>query len=178
MWYNSRRGSKKKPNIVISGEVEAEECYVVAGHKGQHHNVVKAGRKPRRRRLKGKRGRATSADDKNPVFGMVQRGGLVRLKVLPNVQQITIQPIIESTVEKGATFYTDEYNIYNKVTSWGYEHKTVNHGEGQYARNEDGNGKYEVHCNTQEGILVANEVVAKTPHRSKSRKITFLYGIF
>ena len=74
----------------------------------------------------------------------MQRGGLVSLKVLPNVQQVTIQPIIESTVEKGATFYTYEYNIYNRVTSWGYEHKTVNHGEGEYARDEDGDGKYEV----------------------------------
>ena len=104
MCYNTRRGGKKKSNIVISGAVEADECYVVAGHKGQHHNVIKAGRKPRRRRLKGKRGRGTSADEKNPVFGIVQRGGLVSLKVLPNVQQVTIQPIIESTVEKGATF--------------------------------------------------------------------------
>ena len=98
---------------------------------------------------------------------MVQRGGLVSLKVLPNVQQITIQPIIKSTVEKGATFYTDEYNIYNKVTSWGYEHKTVNHGEGEYAR--DGDGKYEVHCNTQEGIwsLIRSWL---RPHRGASQE--------
>jgi len=130
----------------------APECYVVSGHKGQPHNVIKAGRKLRRRRLKDKRGRGTSADEKNPVFGMVQRGGLVSLKVLPNVQRITIKPIIEAHVEKGSTFYTDEYNIYNKVASWGYEHKTVNYGEGEYARDEDGDGKYEVHCNTQEGI--------------------------
>ena len=188
MRYNSRRGSKKKPNIIISGEVEADECYVVAGHKGQHHNVVKAGRKPRRRRLKGKRGRGTSADEKNPVFGMVQRGGLVSLKVLPNVQQITIQPIIESVVEKRATFYTDEYNraafrIYNKLTSWGYEHKTVNHGEGEYARDEDGDGKYEVHCNTQEGIgrhsvwsLMRSWL---RPHRGVSQeKLPFYVGYF
>ena len=100
--YNSRRCGKKKPNVVLSGEVEADECYVVAGHKGQPHNVIKAGRQPRRRRLKGKRGRGTSADEKNPIFGIVQRGGLVSLKVLPNVQQITIQPIIESCVEKGS----------------------------------------------------------------------------
>ena len=96
--------------------------------------------------------RRCSADEKNPVFGIVQRGRLVSLKVLPNVQQITIQPIIESCVEKGSTFFTDEYNIYNKITSWGYGHKTVNHGEGEYARDKDGDGKYEVHCNTQEGI--------------------------
>jgi transposase len=54
---------------------------------------------------------------------MVQRGGLVNLKVLPNVQQKTIKPIIESGVEKGSTFYTDEYNIYNKVGLWGMDIK-------------------------------------------------------
>ena len=176
--YNSRGRGKKKPNIVISGEVEADECYVVAGHKGQPHNVIKAGRKPRRRRLKGKRGRGTSADEKNPVFGMVQRGGLVSLKVLPNVQQITIKPIIESGVEKGSIFYTDEYNIYNKVSSWGYGHKTVNHGEGEYARDEDGDGKYEVHCNTQEGIWSLMRSWLR-PHRGVSQeKLPFYVGYF
>lgn len=128
--------------------------------------------------MKGKRGRGTSADEKNPVFGIVQRGGLVSLKVLPNVQQVTIQPIIESTVEKGATFYTDEYNIYNRVTSWGYEHKTVNHGEGEYARDEDGDGKYEVHCNTQEGIWSLMRSWLR-PHRGVSQeKLPFYVGYF
>ena len=66
--------------------------YVVAGHKGQPVRVRKSGRKPRRRRLKGKRDRGTSADEKNPVFGMVERGGSVCLRVLPNVKQKTIKP--------------------------------------------------------------------------------------
>jgi transposase-like protein len=114
--------------------------YVIAGHKGQANKVRKAGRKPRRRRLKGKQGRGTSADEKNPVFGLVERGGLVCLRVLPNVKQNTIKPVLNSCVTQGAIFYTDEYNIYNKVESWGYVHKVVNHGQGEYARDEDGDG--------------------------------------
>ena len=102
--------------------------------------------------MKGKRGRETFTDEKNPVFGMIERGGLVSLRVLPNVQQKTIEPIITSQVEKGAIFYTDEYNIYNNIQSLGYTHKTVNHGQGEYGRNEDGDGFYEVHCNPQEGV--------------------------
>ena len=87
----------------------------------------------------------------------MERKGLVRLQVLPNVQQKIIEPIIKKTVSIGSIFYTDEYNraafrIYNNVGSLGYEHKTVNHGDGEYARDEDGDGFYEVHCNTQEGI--------------------------
>ena len=130
----------------------------MAAHKGQPNKVKKSGRKPRRRRLKGNRGRGTSGDEKNPVFGMVERRGFVRLQVLPNVQQKTIEPIIKKTVAVGSTFYTD-YNIYNHVGSLGYKHKTVNHGEGEYARDEDGDGFYEVHCNTQEGICGAARAV-------------------
>ena len=33
--------------------------------------------------------------------------------------------------------YTDEYNIYGKLPEWKYEHKIVNHGAGEYARDED-----------------------------------------
>jgi transposase len=35
----------------------------------------------------------------------------VVLRMLANVQQTTIQPIIEATVAKGARIHTDEYDI-------------------------------------------------------------------
>ena len=70
--------------------------------------------------------------------------------MLPNVQQETIKPYIEATIIPGALVYTDEYNIYCRLPQWGYEHKTVNHGAGEYARDEDGDGFYEVHVNTME----------------------------
>jgi transposase-like protein len=128
--------------------------------------------------LKGKRGRGTSADEKNPVLGLVERGGLVRLQVLDNVQQKTIEPVIKNTVKTGSLIYTDEYNIYNKVNTWGYEHKTVNHGAGEYARDEDGDGFYEVHCNTQEGIWSLLRSWLR-PHRGVSQeKLPFYVGFF
>ena len=46
--------------------------YIVAGHKGLPAQVAKAGRKGRRRRLKGKRGRGTQAGEKPPVLGLLQ----------------------------------------------------------------------------------------------------------
>lgn len=178
MCYHPRRSCKKKPVPVLSRQVEADECYVIAGHKGQPNKVRKAGRKPRRRRLKGKRGRGTSADEKNPVFGLVERGGLVCLRVLPNVKQNTIKPVLNSCVTEGAIFYTDEYNIYNKVESWGYVHKVVNHGQGEYAQDEDGDGFCEVHCNTQEGIWSLLRSWLR-PHRGVSQeKLPFYVGYF
>ena len=52
----------------------------------------------------------------------------------------------------GSQVYTDEYAIYNALTEWGYPHKTVCHGVGEYARDEDGDGFCEVHVNTMEGF--------------------------
>jgi hypothetical protein len=43
--------------VILSNEVECDEAYVVAGHKGQPE-VVKSKEKP-------------------PVFGMIERGGQV-----------------------------------------------------------------------------------------------------
>jgi hypothetical protein len=57
--------------------VEADEAYVIAGHKGHAEVVKQEGRKGRRRRLKGKGGRGTMEKERPPVFGMIQRGGQV-----------------------------------------------------------------------------------------------------
>jgi len=162
----------------LSGEVEFDEVYVVAGHKGQPNRVAQRGRPGRRRRLKGKRGRGTAITEKPPIFGMVQRGGQVVLKMLDNVQQVTIRPLIKTIVALGTQIYTDEYNIYYRLTSWGYKHKTVNHSQGEYARDEDGDGFHEVHVNTMEGIWSLLRSWLR-PHRGISQdKLPLYIGFF
>jgi hypothetical protein len=47
---------------------------------------------------------------------------------------------------------SDEYSIYARLPGLGYGHKTVCHGRGEYARDEDGDGFCEVHVNTLEGF--------------------------
>jgi len=83
---------------------------------------------------------------------MIQRGGQLVLRVLDNVQQATIQPMIEKFVQQGTLVNTDEYNIYGRLVEWGYTHKSVCHGAGEYTRDEDGDGFHEVHGNTIEGV--------------------------
>jgi hypothetical protein len=48
--------------------------------------------------------------------------------------------------------YTDEPDIYNHLPEWGYEHKSVNHSAGEYARDEVGDGFHEVHVSILEGF--------------------------
>ena len=174
----AKRCGGEKKSVQLSGEIEGDEVYIVAGHKGYPAKVAQAGRKPRRRRLKGQRGRGTLVGDKPPVLGLIQRNGEVVIRMLSNVQQTTIKPLITSMVAPGSLIYTDEYNIYYRLPEWGYEHKTVNHSAGEYARDEDGDGFHEVHVNTMEGFwsLLRSWL---SPHRGISQeKLPWYLGFF
>ena len=174
----ARRHCGEKKPVQLSGEIEADEVYIVAGHKGLPAEVAKAGRKGRRRRLRGKRGRGTLAGDKPPVLGLLQRNGEVCIRLLPNVQQVTIQPIITRSVAPGSQIYTDEYDIYDRLPEWGYQHKKVNHSAGEYARDEDGDGFHEVHVNTLEGFWSLLRSWLR-PHRGISQeKLPCYLGFF
>ena len=98
--------------LPLSGEVEIDETYV----GGEHPGV-----------------RGRGAAGKTVVFGMLQRDGQVRTKIVPNCKKATLQPIIEANVEQGATVNTDELRSYKGLTKAGYKHKTVNHGAGEYS---------------------------------------------
>ena len=128
--------------------VEMDEVYITAGLKG-HAGGLELEREPRTRGLK-RRGRGTWESDRLPVFGLICRGGEVRLFVLRNVQTETIRPIVEQMVQRGAHVYTDGYCIYHFLSRQGYQHQSVNHGGGEYALDLDGDGQCEVHCNTVE----------------------------
>ena len=56
---------------------------------------------------------------------MIQRDGQVVLRMLPNVKQKTIKPIITTVVVKGTMIYTDEYSIYARLSVWGYQHNAT-----------------------------------------------------
>lgn len=158
--------------------MECDEVYIIAGHKGHPAVVAVQGRSGRRRRLKGQRGRGTLATEKPPIFGMIQRGGQVVIQMLENVQQKTIQPIIQQTICQETLIYTDEYNIYARLPQWGYAHKTVNHSAGEYARDEDGDGFHEVHVNTMEGCWSLLRSWLR-PHRGISQeKLPIYLGFF
>ena len=47
---------------------------------------------------------------------MIQRGGDVVMRMLANVQQVTIKPLIEATIAPGSRIYTDEYDIYSRLS--------------------------------------------------------------
>lgn len=108
---------------------------------------------------------------------MIQRGGSVRIWMLDNVQRRTIEPIIEKFVKAGSKVYTDEYNIYDWLSKT-YEHQRVNHSQGEFARDDDGDGIKEVHVNTMEGFWSLLRPWLR-PHRGISQeRLPFYLGFF
>jgi transposase len=109
---------------------------------------------------------------------MIERGGEVVIHMVDDVKQTTIEPLIKQTILPGSLVNTDEYGIYGRLPEWGYEHKTVNHSRGEYARDEDGDGFCEVHVNTIEGFWSLLRSWLR-PHRGVSQEKLPLYlGFF
>ena len=96
----------------LSGHIEADETYIGGRRSG------------------GKRGRG--APGKTIVFGMVERGGDVMTRVVPNVKRKTLERHILENIKAGSTVSTDELSSYGKVARFGYDHSTVNHSADQW----------------------------------------------
>jgi transposase len=137
--------------VTLATEVEGDEASVGAGHKGPPEGVTSKDRKGRRRRRHGPAGRGTLAKEKPPVFGRRQRGGHVVITLLAQVQPKTIEPFSTDTLEPGTRVYTAAYSMDARWCAWGYDHKSVNHGWGAYARDDDGDGVCAVHVHTMAG---------------------------
>jgi len=140
-----------KPTETLPDEVtEADEMFQNAGEKGEKHGDPDD---PPRRRANNRRGLGTMDNDRPPVLGVVGRTtGHLRLTGCDNTRQIMIQPQVEQDTLSSVTLYTDESSAYNHIAATGRIHATVCHSRHEYARDDDGDGFCEVHCNTQEGI--------------------------
>ena len=109
---------------------------------------------------------------------MIQRAGEVVIRMLADVKQVTIGPLIKQMITDGSIVYTDEYDIYSRLEAWGYDHKTVCHAKSEYARDDDGDGFCEVHVNTLEGFWSLLRSWLR-PHRGISQEKLPLYlGFF
>ena len=92
----------------FSGEIEVDESYFGGVRKG-------------------KRGRGAAG--KVPVFGILERGGKVYTKVIPNAKTKTLMPIIRDKVEPDSVVYTDCWRGYNALDVSEFKHYRINHSK-------------------------------------------------
>lgn len=86
-------------------------------------------------------------ENKSVVIGAVERGGEIRLRVIPNTRKHHVTEFIEGAVENPQAIFTDELRSYNDIpVSLPYtRHEAVSHGGDEWVRGD-------VHTNSVEGV--------------------------
>lgn len=97
-------------------EIEADETFI--GGKARNMHVDK-----RERRITG-----TGGKDKTAVLGILERGGNVRVKVVPNRKKKPLQSEVKAHVAAGSALYTDALKSYDGLSQQ-YAHKVIDHAE-------------------------------------------------
>jgi transposase len=140
------------PSPLNDEVVEADELYQNAGEKGQKHDEPDD---PPRRRANDVKGHGTWDNDRPPIVGVIGReSGQVRLRVCHHSDRQTLVPFVVAATQPGCTVNTDEWQAYNTLPDAGRAHVQVCHtfGQGEWARDDDGDGIREVHTNSIEGF--------------------------
>ena len=91
-----------------------------------------------------RRGKGRGTVGKTPVLGMVQRGGRVIAKVVPDTKSRTLIPMVQQHVRYGSDVMTDELQSYRNLRGW-YTHRHVQHSLKLYVKGL-------THTNTIEGF--------------------------
>jgi transposase-like protein len=109
---------------------------------------------PPRRRANQAKGHGTWDIDRPPVPAAVgQHSGRLWVRVGRRSwsAELVHQTVLPAT-KPGTMVYTDEWSAYESLPQYGRGHASVSHNRWEYARDDDGDGIREVHCNTLEGI--------------------------
>lgn len=130
----------------LSGHVEMDEVYI-GGRLRKHKGY----------------GKGFYLKNKSTVFGMVERGGVLRSQVVPSERHEHLMPIIVASVERGTKVSTDRSRSYLRLNRHGFKHSRVNHDIGEYVRGD-------VHTNTIEGFWSHLKRGIKSTHASVSKK--------
>jgi len=111
-------------------------------------------------RLEGRR--IGSSKTKFPVFGILERKGLVKVEPLQDVSAEAVLNLKVKTVRRGSIVYTDRWGSYDALVFCGYRHFTVDY-ERRFSRSD-------VHINGADGFWsYAKERMSKFHGVSKEK---------
>ena len=106
----------------LEGVVEADETFIGG----------KVGNMSKKKRMKVS---GTGTTGKQPVLGMVERGGRIKAMPVRNTGRITLQNEVIKNVKLGSILYTDELASYKKLGKV-YNHQAVNHSAWEYVKGQ------------------------------------------
>jgi transposase len=104
-----------------------------------------------------------------------RESGHVRLTVVEHSDGPTLQKVVRKASWPLATVNTDEWQGYNGLPELGRHHATVCHADREWARDDDGDGVREAHCNTLEGLWTGLRNFLR-PFRGVNKKYLYQYA--
>jgi len=128
MSHQIRKLMSNQSTEPFTGVVEIDETIIGKGHSNA--GSYSYGRN-NKKELKAK-GTYKEAP-KVSVFGMLQRGGNINVRVVEDLKLDTLQPIISEMVVSGSTVYTDESKLYQSLHKR-FDHDTVHHTANEFVR--------------------------------------------
>jgi len=108
MLFREKIYKKTGEDDLLKGEIEADEIYF--GGK-----------------RRGKRGRG--AKNKIPVFGILERGGKVKVEIVKDVKAETLLKETIRKVKRGSLIYTDKFKSYDGLVMYGFRHERIDHSK-------------------------------------------------
>lgn len=117
---NRIRKLMKQDTGLLSGVVEVDETY-----------------------WGGRRKMSVKMKNKSAIMGMVERGGSIRVKRIPNRETHILLNNIKQNVSRNSSLMTDDFGVYRKVPKLGYKRSVINHSRKQYVSGD-------IHTNTIE----------------------------
>lgn len=109
---------------------------------------------PPRRRANQFKGHGTWDNDRPPVLGVLGRdSNELRLQVAKRNSRAALHPLVIAFTRPGCTVNSDEWVAYDLLPQADRQRVKVKHSRPnpEYARDDDGDGVREVHCNGIEG---------------------------
>jgi len=99
-----------------------------------------------RKKLRGYSEVAKFREAKPTVLGMVERGGKVRLRVIPSRRGPALSREVRAHVNPASIIFTDDWQAYKPLRGEFLDHKVINHSAGSYVEGE-------IYTNTIEGFF-------------------------
>jgi transposase len=106
---------------------------------------------------------AAFREAKPTILGMVERGGRVRLRVIPSRRGPALSREVRANVNPASMIFTDDWQAYKPLRGRFLDHRIINHSAGQYVIGT-------THTNTIEGVFGNLKTGMRGAYKKVSRR--------
>jgi transposase len=132
----------------LSGDVEIDETSIRGKPRGPKMTLKEA---------------AAWRQRQPAVLGMVERGGRVRLRVIPSRRGPALSREVRENINPSAIIFTDDWQAYKPLRGEFLDHRIINHSAGVYVEGD-------VHTNSVEGFFGNLKTGMRGAYKHVSRK--------